>query len=345
MSALLTGKPYGDRDDTALLTEMRQLTEKHFDRFPAYGRIWSEWKGAGSFEELPWLHVGIFKTKLFDQAGRASRVLLSSGTSSSAQSRIVLDEEGSRLQGESVLAILSDFISERDVPLVVVDNARSLRHGGSVSARVAAALSLRGLSSEMTFVLADPDDPTSVRWPELAELLSRSESVLIYGFTSALWDAFGESEVPGTIADLLRSTRVGFVHSGGWKKLESRSVDPKRFVERLLSKVADGSTVTDFYGLVEQVGLIFPLCEASFRHVPRWAEVLVRDPWTLESLTDDDGLLQLMNPLALSMPFHSVLTEDLGRVVSGECHCGRKGHRFVLRGRVPKAEIRGCANI
>ena len=49
--------------------------------------------------------------------------------------------------------------------------------------------------------------------------------------------------------------------------------------------------------------------------------------------------------LARGAPYFSVLTEDLGRIVPGDCACGRSGRRFELLGRVPKAEIRGCANV
>ena len=97
--------------------------------------------------------------------------------------------------------------------------------------------------------------------------------------------------------------------------------------------------------LFEQVGVLYPLCEHGFRHVPRWADVLVRDPWTLRPLVGEAGLLQLMNVLAYGAPYHSVLTEDRGRVVEGPCPCGRVGRRFELLGRVPKAEVRGCANV
>ena len=34
--------------------------------------------------------------------------------------------------------------------------------------------------------------------------------------------------------------------------------------------------------------------------MPVWAEVLVRDPWTLQSLVGETGQLQLMNTLARS---------------------------------------------
>jgi hypothetical protein len=52
-----------------------------------------------------------------------------------------------------------------------------------------------------------------------------------------------------------------------------------------------------------------------------------------------------MNVLALGAPYHSVLTEDLGRRVEGDCPCGRAGRRFGLLGRMAKTETRGCANV
>ena len=151
--------------------------------------------------------------------------------------------------------------------------------------------------------------------------------------------------MPADVRARLSHKKVHFVHSGGWKKLEASQVDRDRLDAALLGGVAPGSQVIDCYGLVEQVGVLFPLCEQGFRHVPRWADVVVREPWTLEPLTDQPGLLQLMNVLAHGAPYHNVLTEDCGRLVKDECPCGRSGRRFELLGRVPRAEMRGCANV
>jgi len=76
-----------------------------------------------------------------------------------------------------------------------------------------------------------------------------------------------------------------------------------------------------------------------------WADIVVRDPISLAPLEGEPGLLQLLNVLAVGAPYHSVLTEDTGRVVPGACPCGRSGKRFELLGRLPKAEVRGCANV
>jgi hypothetical protein len=183
------------------------------------------------------------------------------------------------------------------------------------------------------------------QWDQLADVLARNTQLLVYGFTWVLWTAWVRGDIPDHVRGLLRKTRVHFVHSGGWKKLEGIQVDRRQFDDALLQTVAADSSVLDYYGLVEQVGIVYPLCQANMRHVPRWAGVVVRDPWTLDPLEREVGLLQLMNVLAFGAPYHSVLTEDLGRLIPGLCPCGRAGQRFELLGRVPKAEMRGCANI
>ena len=221
---------------------------------------------------------------------------------------------------------------------------RSLLARGEVSARIAAALSLRPLASEIHFLLDDANDHNSMKWELLADQLRKNDEILVYGFTWILWLAWGVAEMPDEVRELLQGKRIHFVHSGGWKKLENIQVNHQTFDERLLQGLHPDSRVIDFYGLVEQVGIIYPLCEKGYRHVPVWADVLVRDPWTLESLIGESGQLQLLNTLARGAPYHSVYTEDLGRIVPGDCPCGRSGKRFELLGRVPKAEVRGCSN-
>jgi hypothetical protein len=349
MSGLLNQeRPYGPRSEGEFLEEMNRLTRFHLAGCPEYARIWPDFERAERLEELPWLHVGLFKNIAFKTTGegiRHERTLKSSATTSGVSSLVALDRASSELQSASTLAIFKDFVGDAVRPLLVLDNSRSLLTRGEVSARVAAALSLRPLASEIHFLLEDADDPGSMKWDSLAEQLSGHDDLLVYGFTWVLWLAWGAANIPAEIRDLLAGKRIHFVHSGGWKKLEAAQVDRQTFDARLLARLHPDSRVVDFYGLVEQAGIVYPLCAEGFRHVPGWAEVLVRDPWTLDSLTGEPGQLQLMNTLARGAPYHNVLTEDLGRIEPGECPCGRSGKRFELLGRVPNAEVRGCANV
>ena len=349
MSRLLNpDRPYGPRSDADFLAEMNALTRAHIEGCPEYASIWPDFDRAESLADLPWLHVGLFKHIEFKTSGegiRHERTLKSSATSSGIASLVTLDRASSELQSASTLAIFKNFVGENIRPLLVLDSSRSLLTRGEVSARIAAALSLRPLASEIHFLLNDAEDPGSMKWDALAEQLRHHDELLVYGFTWILWLAWGHASLPDEIRELLAGKRVHFVHSGGWKKLEEIQVDQQRFDGSLLSGLHPDSRVIDFYGLVEQVGIIYPLCEAGYRHAPAWADLLVRNPWTLESLVGQSGQLQLMNTLARGAPYHNVLTEDLGRIVPGDCPCGRAGKRFELLGRVPKAEVRGCANV
>lgn len=321
---------------------MNRITRHHQAGCPEFARIWPEEKDAERIEDIPFLHVGLFKQlhlRTLAEGIRHTRILTSSATSSGISSRVALDEESNRLQSESARRILAATLPVHNCPLIILDHPRSLLQRGQLGARTAAALSLRPLASELHFVLESPDKPTSVKWEAVeAAAENASGQLLVYGFTWMLWQAW--ETLPTTVTRLLERCTIGFVHSGGWKKLEALRVVRATFDARLLSHAAPGSSVTDFYGLVEQPGMIYPMDADGLRPVPAWTDVLVRDPNTLEPLVDQPGQLQLLNPLNLGAPCHSVLTEDLGRIVPGP---GIK--RFELIGRIPKAEVRGCANV
>lgn len=348
MSALIDRPPYGERDEGCFLQELHTLTQEHVRGCPEYARICGDVVQPQRTEDVPFLHTGVFKhlsLRTLAASVTHGRTLESSATSSGIPSRIPLDQLSSRLQSASSQAIIRDFVGDEPRPLVVLDDAHALRSRRGVSARVAAAMVLQPLATEMRFVLRDPEDPTSVDWEQVAEVLERSERLFVYGLTWVLWKAWGQYARPPAVISALAGRDVCFVHSGGWKKLEAERIDRKAFDGALLQDCAPSSRVIDFYGLVEQIGVIYPLCPQGYRHVPVWADVLVRDSYTLEPLIGSTGQLQLCNVLAHGAPYHNVLTEDLGTIIPEPCPCGRLGKRFELVGRIPKSELRGCANV
>jgi hypothetical protein len=350
MSKLLEQSPFAPRDDAAFLTELNELTAWHLEGCAEYRRVWPGCRGAvpvaARMEDAPYLHAGLFKHVLFKTSGQGiehQRTLTSSSTSGADPSKIVLDRRSSDLQAHSSLAILKDLVGGAMRPLIVLDNASALRQRGEVAARIAAAMSLRPLATEIHFVLNDGPGQ-DLNWDRVCEVFQRHDDVLVYGFTWILWRAWA-SAIPAEAAAAMAGKHIHFVHSGGWKKLELVKVDRGQFDAALLRGLALDSKVVDYYGLVEQVGVIYPLCDSGYRHAPRWSQVIVRDPWTLQAVANEEGLLQLVNVLAWGAPYHSVLTEDLGRLATGECPCGRAGTRFELFGRAPNVEVRGCANV
>jgi hypothetical protein len=138
------------------------------------------------------------------------------------------------------------------------------------------------------------------------------------------------------------------IHIGGWKKLEAEKVTGEKLIQDCCEVFGvNEESVIDFYGFTEQSGLIYPTCEAGFRHTPAWVEVIVRDPLSLNPLSNGEkGLLQFITPIQTSYPGHSVLTEDVGYVEDVDnCACGRYGTTFKMVGRAADAEIRGCGDI
>jgi hypothetical protein len=77
------------------------------------------------------------------------------------------------------------------------------------------------------------------------------------------------------------------------------------------------------------------------KEIPKISKVLVRDPYTLEVLEDNqEGLLQFLNPIPYSYPGLSVLTDDLGI----KCTINNKEY-FEVTGRAKNSEVRGCGDI
>lgn len=347
MSRLLEAPPYAPRDDALLLGELNALVAHHRTASPTYARLTANAGTASRLEDLPFVHAGMFKRVDFGEGAASDgrqRTVLSSSTSGVA-SRIRVDERSSQLQARSTQAILGDFAGEARRPLLVLDSAASLRSRNEFSARIMAAMSLKAFASEVFFLLRDAADPASMQWTQLECALKPGGPLIVYGFTWMLWLAWARQAFPAPVLETLAGREITFVHSGGWKKLEDQRVDRAAFESELLARCAPGSRVVEYYGLVEQLGVVFPVCGHGAMHVPRWADVIVRDSWTLAPLADEPGQLQLLNAITFGTPAHSVLTEDIGRLLPGECACGRAGRRFELLGRVPKAELRGCANV
>ena len=221
--------------------------------------------------------------------------------------------------------------------------------GPELGARGAAIRGLQPFASEVTYCLK-PDESGNLTL-DLDQLrrfaqARRSEQVLVYGFTYILWKYLVKPLLEADIS--LKMPGVHILHSGGWKLLQAEAVDKKSFNEGLARVFGcSPDRVIDFYGMVENVGVIYPDCAEGNKHVPAFADVIVRDPLTLRPVRQgEQGIVQVCSVLPTSFPGHLLLTEDIAEVVAYDgCRCGRRGTSFRFVGRVPKAEIRGCGNI
>ena len=356
---LLAIPPYGlspEERQSALLDLLKDELDYACSRNAGlrnYVRHWPvDTRSARRVADLPYLPVGMLKAQpplSLVEPLEIKRTLTSSSTSGQMPSRIALDSSTARRMTKGVVAIAQDFIGSTRRPYLVVDLPGAVGGGPELGARGAAIYGLLPFASEVTYCLKPGgagdltlDREKLMRFAEAA----RKGLVLVYGFTYILWQYL----VKPLISE---NTRLGLpdvhiLHSGGWKLLQEGAVDKKSFNEGLAHVFGCSSDrVIDFYGMVENVGVIYPDCHEGNKHVPAFGDVIVRNPLTLQPVAEgEQGIAQVCSVLPTSFPGHLLLTEDMAEIVAYDrCRCGRRGTCFRFVGRVPKAEVRGCGNI
>ena len=85
-------------------------------------------------------------------------------------------------------------------------------------------------------------------------------------------------------------------------------------------------------------------CVNNRFHVPVFSRVIIRDVRTLEPVPyGTPGLLNLVTPLLSSVPYGSIMTDDIAVMKSGdECNCGVRSPYFEIIGRVGLASVKTC---
>ena len=277
------------------------------------------------------------------------RTLTSSATTGQVPSRIVLDAATARRMSKGVITIARDFIGSSRRPYLVIDTPESLAAQTQLGARGAAIQALRSFATEIVCCLQRGEHGDSSL--DLNKLLAcaakwKDSEILVYGFTYVIWTELVQPlQRQGITLDL---PNVRVLHSGGWKRLEQQAVTRDAFIEGVSSLFGcSAERIVDYYGMVENVGVIYPDCAQGNKHVPNFADVIVRDPLTLAPVkAGERGLIQVCSVLPTSFPGFLLLTEDMAEVMGyDDCPCGRKGTSFRFAGRAPKAEVRGCGNL
>lgn len=132
---------------------------------------------------------------------------------------------------------------------------------------------------------------------------------------------------------------------GGWKQFEGQKVK-KEELYRLAESVLGipESSCVEFFGAVEHP-ILYTTCSHHHFHVPVYSRVIIRDPDTLEPVPNGTpGLVNLMTPMAKSMPILSVMTDDLGILHDADtCPCGIQSPWLEILGRVGVRDIVTCA--
>jgi len=335
-----------DVKERLLVDELNELTARHSKRCPEYARVvralFPDFRGARTIVNVPYIPVGLFKSHRLASVPESEvfRVLASSGTTGQQPSRVYLDRETAELQSRALVHIMTSLLGGQRLPMLIVDAANILRGDKRFSARAVGILGMMSLGRNHTYLF---DDDLRLERDRLKAFLEcfGGEPFLLFGFTFLVWQALYEQAADSEF-DLSNGT---LIHSGGWKKLQDKAVSPEVFRSILERKLGLRRNY-NFYGMVEQVGGIFLEGDDGYLYPSNFGDVLIRDPETFEVVPDGrPGLVQVVSALPRSYPGHSILTEDLGVIIDTDTvQAGRRGKRFRILGRIPRAELRGCSD-
>ena len=344
-----------------LRAAVREAIGHHCANCPPFAR-WYRRQGVDPAAEIddlarvPFLPVSIFKRMLLESAGGLEivRVLKSSATSSQTPSRVGLDRITRDRQMRTLAMLLSALMGPARRPFVVLDAPADQAPGQAANLELSArAAGMRGylmMASEIHPVLETRGGRLELDRAKLeavlGELGARSAPVCVIGYTYVLYQhVVAPLARAGVSLPLPPGSMV--LHFGGWKRLEREAVSRARLNAETAQvfRMAEPS-IRDVYGFTEQLGVIYPDDGRGVRLAPVYAEVIVRDPVTLQPVPDGEtGLLEFITPLPHSYPGIALLLDDMGRIVSrDQAIDGRCGTRFEVVGRARDAEIRGCGD-
>lgn len=329
---------------------MRELTNYHYSNCELYRRMLLaeniDIHNLPEYDKLPFLPVRLFKEFELLSVNKENvvKTMTSSGTSGQQVSKIYLNKETSLNQTRALTKIVSTFIGNKRVPMLILDSSSVLKDRNMFSARGAGILGFSMFATKKEYAL---DDDMNLKAEEINAFLEQhaGETILLFGFTFMVWQHFFQQlKFSGFYPDLSNAV---LVHGGGWKKLLSESVSPTIF-KQSLNEVCGikPENIHDYYGMVEQTGSIFMECEQGHLHAPIFSDIIIRRPFDF-SVADfgERGIIEVVSVLPESYPGHILLTEDEGAIIGeDDCKCGRKGKYFNIFGRIKNAEIRGCSD-
>jgi acyl-protein synthetase LuxE len=358
IGALFDEPPYGlapGHRCEALLALFKHELEHACDHSPQFHNYVKHWpvsvSAADTIADLPYLPVSMFKSDpplALVAASEIKRTLASSSTSGQVPSRVVLDAATARRMTKGVTTIIRDFIGPARRPYLIIDVPENLKPQAELGARAAAIQGLQSFATETVCCLRRDQSGDSTL--DLEKLLAfaqkwKDAQVLVYGFTYVIWTQLVQSLERQGIT--LAMPNIHVLHSGGWKRLE-QAVTKDVFMQGVASVFGcSPDRIIDYYGMVENVGVVYPDCERGHKHVPAFAEVIIRDPLTLAPVEPgQQGLVQVCSVLPTSFPGFLLLTDDMAELIGHDgCPCGRRGSHFRFTRRVPKIEVRGCGNL
>lgn len=325
-----------------------ELTGFHYENCLEYKRLLDGTgvapEGLESYYDISFLPVRLFKEYELKSIPKENiiKTMTSSGTTGQQVSKIYLDKETSANQTKALTKIVSSYIGNSRLPMIILDSSSVIKNRAMFSARGAGILGFQMFGRDKFFAL---DESMELDTNGLNDFLEKhsGENIFLFGFTFMIWQHFYEVlKENGYRPDISKGI---LIHGGGWKKLADRNISVSQFKDGL-KDVCGITHVYDYYGMAEQTGSIYMECEEGHLHSSIFSDVIIRNPKDFSVCRQGErGIIEVVSILPHSYPGHALLTEDEG-ILLGEddCPCGRKGKYFSVLGRLKNAEIRGCSD-
>jgi phenylacetate-coenzyme A ligase PaaK-like adenylate-forming protein len=284
-------------------------------------------------EESPsniYIHTSLFKKINFKSGDSIKNYTYTSSGTSGEKSSINFDRKDAINQQKYLINTLKEFtsISKR---AIFIDTASGTE--GQFNARRAASRGFSLLAKKRTTLPSSIDDAYKL----FLDLTKKYPQIILFGFTFEIYTLI-QKLIKANFPPIIESNFL-IIHGGGWKKLEKS----KTFIEQL-RKIFNNSISLNYYGMVEQLGLVYPMCKEGFYHCPKGSDIIIRDENGNVCLNGQKGLIQSISPLPISYPGHSLLTEDVGIFYQSTCKCGLNSKRFKVLGRLKTLKAKGCSD-
>ena len=351
---LLTQEPFtkSHNSDSLFLSAMSQSLIFHYENSDIFKQycIKKNFNPYDDFtlNEIPFIPSNIFKKLKLSSVDKNEiiKTVHSSSTTGKTPSTILIDKITSERQQKIIISILSNFIGKNRKSFLILESKNNVSTGDEMSSRSSAVRGLTPFMKNLEFILKND---LTLNFENMNKLkFEVTIDHAIFGFTWILYLFIEKYQNDKNIKELFSKLNKPLIlHSGGWKKLQNIKISKTEFNQKVSDFFkTEPNNVIDFYGLVEQLGTIYPDCEYGFKHVPNYSHIIIRDIHTLEPVENGNrGFIQILTPIPHSYPGVSILTDDIGKIVSvNSCKCGRQGICFKFLERLKTADLAGCGD-
>lgn len=327
---------------------INQLTLFHSKRSYLYKRFLKKFNyklnKINSLDQVPFLPARTFKEIDLMSVSKKDifKTIMSSGTTGTQSSKIYLDKKNAQNQVIVLNKIVKTILGNNRIPMLIIDKDPRFGSKNSFNASAAAIYGFSIFGTDHTYLINRNNE---IDYKSLERFISKykKQKFFIFGFTSLIYEyLINNNSLKKKKLDLSNAI---LLHGGGWKKMERKKIKNSTF-KMLLENKFKLRKVYNYYGLVEQTGSIFLECEKCSCFITSvFSDIIIRDLHFNLVKKGDKGFIQLFSILPTSYPGHNILTEDVGKIIdNSKCICAKKGKAFLVYGRMPRSEIRGCSD-